>query len=482
MNLKYLSLGIAILIVVGSLLGYFILTQETQSPTPKTKELLLSDYPEVFKENTIIVIGDNASQVEKESAQEIAKNLEDLTANKPEIVKDIEMNENLKNSFNIIVVGKPESNRILEEVYSMAEVVKVSEEYPGEGKGILEIAKNPWNESKALLLVEGSDEWGVRAGSEMLTNPQKLEGKYIEVPSKVKTIEGMIKQVSFASAKMWVIQTEKGDMYIPIGNRVQEVINLGEGVKVKIKGYVTVTKISVPEAGEFHSHSQKAIEVISYDLLKKESTSPQPKESTSTEEIDISDWKTYRNEEYGFEIKYPPDYSVFEGEVIEINRPLSKEGYSAGAKIYLEKNRVDFPAIGVSFPNILSLSFKDFAAYAAREHCFVQGSMGTVSCDKVLEETSFELPNGIKGYKIYLNLVSCGADKDEKGEIIEKCSNSKKGPIFALDISEKTNNQLRGIFIEPFLLLSDLTKQQKGEEDTKRNLEQMISTVKFFNK
>ena len=159
MNLKSLSLGVIILIVVGSLFGCFILTQKKPSPALETKELLLSDYPKVFKENTIIVIGENASQIEKESAQEIAKNLENLTGNKPEIVKDIEMNENLKNSFNIIVVGTPGSNRIL------GEVIKVSEEYPGEGKGILEIAKNPWNESNALLLVEGSDEWGVKAGA-----------------------------------------------------------------------------------------------------------------------------------------------------------------------------------------------------------------------------------------------------------------------------------------------------------------------------
>ena len=47
----------------------------------------------------------------------------------------------------------------------MTDTIRVTDEYPGENKGILEILRNPWNEDKAMLLVEGSDEWGVKAGA-----------------------------------------------------------------------------------------------------------------------------------------------------------------------------------------------------------------------------------------------------------------------------------------------------------------------------
>jgi len=76
-------------------------------------------------------------------------------------------------------------------------------------------------------------------------------------------------------------------------------------------------------------------------ILEKEATSTQPEKSTSTvegtfiEEIDISDWKIYRNEEYGFELKYPPDWFV--------------EKSATGEEIYFkfgEKRRIIIPEEG----------------------------------------------------------------------------------------------------------------------------------------
>ncbi len=147
----------------------------------------------------------------------------------------------------------------------MTDVTRVTEEYPGENKGVLEILNNPWNEEKAMLLVEGSDEWGVKAGGVKLIDFKKVKGASMLISSNMELIQGEIKQVSFVSAKMWVIQASDGDMYMPIGNKSQDLIKLGEGTKVKVKGYITRTEIIIPEAGESNTYTQKAINIISYE-------------------------------------------------------------------------------------------------------------------------------------------------------------------------------------------------------------------------
>lgn len=159
-------------LLVGIVLLPVSCTGESQT---QDSELLLSDYPVPFEEETMIVIPEDASQVVVECASAIVAKLQELTGNEPLIKNDLAVAEGDKASYNLILVGTPNSNALLEQVYDLANLTKVTAEYPGENKGILQILENPWNPDRALLIVAGSDEWGVSAGGEILTNENKIK-------------------------------------------------------------------------------------------------------------------------------------------------------------------------------------------------------------------------------------------------------------------------------------------------------------------
>lgn len=148
---------------------------QTISPVSPIKELTLSDFPELFRENTVIVIGENATKIELECAYEIANYLGSLTGNMSPIKNDDEIVGNEKVRTNLILVGNPDTNKAIRDVFEQANATKMTEEYTGAGQGILEILRNPWNEETVILLVTGSNAHGVMAGSKLLKYVKELD-------------------------------------------------------------------------------------------------------------------------------------------------------------------------------------------------------------------------------------------------------------------------------------------------------------------
>ena len=180
---NWLVIGIVTVLLIGIGVAVIFYVSKAQS-----NELLLSDYPELFQKDAMIIVGENASQVELESAGVIAVKMRELAGNEPVIKKDNEVSEDDKPAYNLMVIGTSNSNNSLQEVYDVTNATKVTKEYPGENRGILEILRNPWNDSKALLLVTGSDEWGVKAGGEILESVQVSDEPSIVVEWEETTL------------------------------------------------------------------------------------------------------------------------------------------------------------------------------------------------------------------------------------------------------------------------------------------------------
>ena len=97
MRKTILIAGVAICIICAALISYGFI-KFTQRDVIPSQDLTLSDYPRLFAEEVVIVIGEQtfkksltknatqASQMEIESAEAIAANLGKLTGNKPEII------------------------------------------------------------------------------------------------------------------------------------------------------------------------------------------------------------------------------------------------------------------------------------------------------------------------------------------------------------------------------------------------------------
>ena len=192
----------------------------------------LSDYPKLFERDVIIVIGENASKTVEcrgrpfhrypylpwmgSGAETIAKNLYNLTGNAPAIKTDAELTERDKTECNLILLGyplqvlvegrPPDVNTVITEVYESSPSMKrVTRDYPGRWKGLLEVFKNPWNPEKYILIVSGSEDYGIKAAL------AKLEWTYeinetciiVEWESEQKEIHQEIDTTSTLAYLLW---------------------------------------------------------------------------------------------------------------------------------------------------------------------------------------------------------------------------------------------------------------------------------------
>lgn len=65
-----------------------------------------------------------------------------------------------------------------------------------------------------------------------------------------------------------------------------------------------------------------------YLIFSKRSVKPvETQTRQSSQSIDSSDWKTYRNEEYGFEVQYPGDWSVYSDKFVYLESKPSDPTY-----------------------------------------------------------------------------------------------------------------------------------------------------------
>ena len=181
------------------------------------------------------------------------------------------------------------------------------------------------------------------------------------------------------------------------------------------------------------------------------SVEPVPKSSLTDK---TANWKTYRNNQYGFEFRYPSDYSF---DVIKDSKGSDwLFDLISPTKEYLpmrlEDNR--FPELD---------TFEKFAIGISKSYCSADNDGLSQYCSNENKISEFTNSAGINGYEIYLNATI-------ENHITNQKTNKIMGPIFVLDFSPLNNSYARGMFLGRGNAFSDSEREI---------IAQIISTFKF---
>ena len=167
-----------ILISLGVILSTLGCVEKTEQKT----EMVLSNYPKLFEKDVIIVIGENATQIEMEGAQAIANDLFTLTGNEPVIKNDADVTKNEKAGNNLVLVGNPKSNYFVKNIYILNQDLQtraVNSYWEGTNKGSLLLYSNPWvrfwNQERYVLIVDGFDDNGTKSVVNVLLDKENIK-------------------------------------------------------------------------------------------------------------------------------------------------------------------------------------------------------------------------------------------------------------------------------------------------------------------